>query len=63
MGAFLEGKITRDEMIAELEKEIWQYVRRQRTWFKRNDSIVWIDPTKKTALAKSVSMAKKFLKS
>lgn len=32
----LQGKISKDEMIIELEKSTWQYVKRQRTWFKKN---------------------------
>ena len=39
---YLECKISKSEMIAELEKEIWQYVKRQRTWFKRNKDIIWL---------------------
>ena len=39
---FLQGKITREEMLATLEKEIWQYVKRQMTWFKREKNIHWI---------------------
>ncbi len=33
---FLRGKITKDEMISELENEIWHFVKRQRTWFKKH---------------------------
>ncbi len=40
---YLEGKISKQEMVSELEKEIWQYVKRQRTWFKRNKDIIWLD--------------------
>ena len=38
---FLQKKITREQMIENLNKEIWQYVKRQRTWFKRNKNIKW----------------------
>ena len=31
----LQGKMSKKEMIEELEKSTWQYVKRQRTWFKR----------------------------
>lgn len=43
---YLQGKVTKQEMLTELEKEIWQYAKRQKTWFKRNKDIDWIDPTK-----------------
>ena len=32
---FLQGKISKQEMVTELERDIWQYAKRQRTWFKR----------------------------
>ena len=33
---FLRGKITKEKMISELENEIWHFVKRQRTWFKKH---------------------------
>jgi len=43
---YLRGQIAKSQMIEELNTKIWQYARRQRTWFKRNKNIVWykIDP-------------------
>ena len=32
---YLQGKISKEEMIKELESATWQYVKRQRTWFKK----------------------------
>ncbi len=32
---YLSGKITKKELIDELTSDIWQYVKRQRTWFKK----------------------------
>jgi len=32
---FLQNKISRDEMIETLKHKIWQYAKRQRTWFKK----------------------------
>lgn len=43
---FLQNKISKEEMIERLKTEIWQYAKRQRTWFKRNKDIKWIDPDK-----------------
>lgn len=37
----LQGKISRDEMIEQLENAIWQYAKRQMTWFKRDKRIKW----------------------
>ncbi len=39
---YLQKKITREEMIALLQNKIWQYAKRQMTWFKRNKKIVWV---------------------
>lgn len=39
---FLQGKLTKQEMIESLQKKIEQYVKRQMTWFKRNKKIHWI---------------------
>ena len=41
---FLQKKITKEEMIDNLNREIWQFVKRQRTWFKRNKNIKWFKP-------------------
>jgi tRNA dimethylallyltransferase len=41
---YLENKISKEEMIDLLKKEIWQYAKRQMTWFKRDKEIVWVEP-------------------
>lgn len=38
----LQGKITKKQMANQLEKSIWQYAKRQMTWFKRDNRIKWI---------------------
>lgn len=42
LARFLKNEITREEMISELSTKIWQYAKRQRMWFKRNNEIKWI---------------------
>lgn len=37
----LQKKISKQEMLAELEREIWQYARRQMTYWRRNKDIKW----------------------
>lgn len=32
---YIEGKLTKQEMTEQLETAIWQYAKRQRTWFKK----------------------------
>ncbi len=44
---YLQKKIDKEEMVSELEKAIWQYAKRQMTWFKRDAAITWINPNKK----------------
>ncbi|MFA6042079.1 MAG: tRNA (adenosine(37)-N6)-dimethylallyltransferase MiaA [Patescibacteria group bacterium] len=39
---FLQGNLTKHEMVKKLEHEIQHYAKRQRTWFKRNQEIHWI---------------------
>ena len=41
---FLQNKITKEEMILNLKNDIWHFVKRQRTWFKRNKTIKWFEP-------------------
>ena len=39
---FLQGKLTKQEMIEKLQKEIEHYAKRQMTWFKKDKRIHWI---------------------
>ena len=39
----LQKKIAEDEFKAQLGTAIWQYAKRQRTWFKRDAGIRWFD--------------------
>jgi len=48
MARHLNGKITLEQMINELNSKIWQFARRQKTWFRRNKSIKWYKIEKKT---------------
>jgi len=59
---FLQKKITKEEMIDNLNREIWQFVKRQRTWFKRNKQIIWLDPTDKKVLEKAEKIVNKNIK-
>lgn len=56
----LRGIIPIELMLAQLEKEIWNYSKRQMTWFKRNDLIHWFDPDKKPE-KKIEAIVKQFL--
>ena len=55
---FLRGTLTKHEMLTELETKIWHYARRQRTYWRQNTDIVWLEgPDKKRAN----SLVEKFL--
>ncbi len=38
---FIQGKINKDELIENLKNKIWQYARRQMTWWRKNKNIIW----------------------
>ncbi|HEY9584819.1 MAG TPA: tRNA (adenosine(37)-N6)-dimethylallyltransferase MiaA [Candidatus Paceibacterota bacterium] len=44
LAKYLNNKISKEGMIEMLEKEIWQYARRQMTWFRANKRIKWFRP-------------------
>jgi tRNA dimethylallyltransferase len=39
---YLQKKLTYDEMVEKLKKAIWNYARRQMTYFRKNKNIIWI---------------------
>ena len=56
LARFLQHKITKEEMIEELERAIPHYAKRQLRWFTRNPGIVWV-----SSKAEALQLAKKFL--
>lgn len=52
LARFLQGKITKDQALRELEREINHYAKRQMTWFKKDKRIIWLDPGDKKILTK-----------
>jgi len=59
LSRYLRKKITKDEMIEKLNTAIWQYARRQKTWFKRDKRIKWFTLAEIKKMEKEVE---KFLK-
>ncbi len=59
---FLQGKLTKEEMIEKLNTEIWHFAKRQKTWFKRDKSIIWINSLEKNEKALALKKVKEFLK-
>ena len=58
LAKYLKGEMTKNEMVAKLNSEIWHYAKRQLTWFKRDKNILWFPLSQKLNIEKEV---KKFL--
>ncbi|MFA6050089.1 MAG: tRNA (adenosine(37)-N6)-dimethylallyltransferase MiaA [Candidatus Paceibacterota bacterium] len=58
LALYLQGKMSKSEMTEKLETEIRQYAKRQMTWFKKNQKIIWIEPNKLKEIEEKV---RKFL--
>ena len=43
---YLQGEITKEEMIGKIKMETRRYAKRQITWFKKNKETMWIDGLK-----------------
>ena len=52
---FLQGKITREQLVTNLNQEIWSFVKRQRTWFRRNKKIKWYNVGQEKQILKDIN--------
>ncbi|HOX83095.1 MAG TPA: tRNA (adenosine(37)-N6)-dimethylallyltransferase MiaA [Chryseolinea sp.] len=52
---FMEGRYDRDEAIRLLKRNSRRYAKRQITWFKRDDEIVWMNPFDVEGIIESLS--------
>ena len=43
MARVLQGALSQEEFETQLQNEIWQYAKRQKTWFKRDGQIRWFE--------------------
>ena len=53
----LQGKLTHNEFMTELERAINQYAKRQNAWFKRNKDIHWV-----ASKTEALKLAKNFMR-
>jgi len=53
---YLQKKISRNEMMDSLTTEIWHYVRRQKTWFKKDKRIQWFSYKDTASIEKAVKI-------
>ena len=40
---YLDGKLSKNEMIEKIKQETRRYAKRQLTWFRKNKEIIWLD--------------------
>jgi len=59
---YLQGKLSKEEMIEKLNTEIWHFAKRQKSWFKRDKNIAWINPLEIHEKALALKKVKDFLK-
>ncbi len=59
IGRFLQGALSKQDMLSQLESEINKFAKRQMTWFKRNKEIVWME---RADVGKARILIKEFLK-
>jgi tRNA dimethylallyltransferase len=52
--AYLEGHLTREKAITEIQKETRRYAKRQITWFRADSSYTWVDPRQEKTLAEKI---------
>lgn len=57
---YLQKKVTKEEMLPRLQKDIEHYAKRQMTWFKRHPDIHWLSPNE---FVKAKKLSQKFLTS
>src|SRR3989344_4152007 len=54
LARFLQKKISRKELEAELQIAIWHFARRQGTYWRRNKEITWFDASTQSGIEKTV---------
>ena len=50
VGEYLRGTLSSPELVSKLEKAIWDYSRRQMTWFRANKRIHWVKTNEEALL-------------
>ncbi len=58
---YLRKNINKEKMIEQLNTKIWHYAKRQKTWFKRDKDVIWIDPLNKSEKDEVLKRIEKFL--
>lgn len=58
---YLQNKTTYPEMVSCLERDIYQFSKRQMTWFKKDQRIIWLPLSKKPRLQTALKYCRAFL--
>ena len=53
---FIRGKYGREGMMERINRETWQYSKRQLTWFSADKSIIWFTPNQADEIKKTVEV-------
>lgn len=53
--AYFDGEIDREEAIRQIQSHSREYMRKQLTWFKRDDSIQWFQPSQEEDIIKYIA--------
>lgn len=51
---YLEGNVSYEEMVEKIKMETRRYAKRQMTWFKRNQNIIWLEASNKQEMFEKV---------
>lgn len=54
LARFLQGKITRADMLIQLDRDIRRYARRQMTYWRRNKNIEWFEPSERRKITRRI---------
>ena len=55
LARFLQGEISKAELISELSSDIWRYARKQTGYWKRNKEIRWYKPTEEKKIEREIT--------
>jgi len=60
---YLQKKMDKEEMLEKLFQAIWHFAKRQKTWWKKDKEIIWINPSKKQEVYDTLKKISGFVKS
>ena len=55
--AYFDGKIPREEAIRQIQSNTRRYMRKQMTWFKKDETTIWLPPDNVEYILKTIDAA------